>query len=293
MPASPNSSNVGGIIITFNPDERFNERVAAIAEQVTRLIIVDNASTRPLVLGQAFAEGRITIIQNNMNLGVATALNQGVRQLQRERFEWALTFDQDTLIEPTFVNEMVLLFSAYPDREKLAVIGAGYCAENEFYENGIVRGSYTEQKTVITSGSLVSIAAYNCIGGFLEALFIDHVDHEFCLSAWSNGYKVIRGRVPIMRHVIGKEKSFGFRKLSFTVSIHPPIRYYYRYRNPFILLRRHIMCHPSWLVKMILKKTIILIPIIVLSSDRLAIMSNAFRGFVDGVKSRSSVPKAS
>ena len=82
---------VCAVVVTFFPDAGFPERLEKIATQVSRVVVVDNGtsgrSSLNLDMALGIREG-ITCIRNRENIGVAAALNQGVRAALKggERF---------------------------------------------------------------------------------------------------------------------------------------------------------------------------------------------------------------
>jgi rhamnosyltransferase len=45
---------------------------------------------------------------------------------------------------------------------------------------------------VMTSGCLTNLAIWDESGGFSDELFIDEVDHDYCLNVRRHGYRVVR-----------------------------------------------------------------------------------------------------
>jgi rhamnosyltransferase len=109
---------------------------------------------------------------------------------------------------------------------------------------------WEEVDCVITSGSLLPLAAHFAIGPFRDEFFIDYVDEEYCFRARAKGYRVIRSRKQIMLHTIGSptlHKTLWIRKWT---SNHAPDRRYYIARNNTVLLREYGNCRAgTWILK--------------------------------------------
>jgi rhamnosyltransferase len=125
----------------------------------------------------------------------------------------------------------------------LAVIGSNYDDVTQRIPGAIDPASlddhWDEVDLVITSGSLLPLAAYFAIGPFREEFFIDYVDEDYCLRAKAKGYRVIRSRKHLMSHAIGSptlHANFGVRKWT---TNHSPDRRYYIARNNTVLLREY------------------------------------------------------
>src|SRR5256885_11781923 len=86
------------IVITRDPDDGFAERLRILATQVSLTVVVDNGSShekRPMIRSAA-SSVEAELIQNEANMGIAAALNRGIRVAEARGFRWALTMDQDT-----------------------------------------------------------------------------------------------------------------------------------------------------------------------------------------------------
>jgi glycosyltransferase involved in cell wall biosynthesis len=81
------ADRVCAVVITYFPDAGFPERLEKIAAQVSRVIVVDNGTTGQSGMNLEKALGateRVSCIRNGENLGVAAALNQGIRRALAE-----------------------------------------------------------------------------------------------------------------------------------------------------------------------------------------------------------------
>jgi rhamnosyltransferase len=95
--------SVGAVIVTYNPDQVFPDRLAAIANQVSRVVVIDNGSNpvSRIMLNRLSEKTKIEIIFNERNIGIASALNQGIKFLKSAELEWAITLDQDSHVDST------------------------------------------------------------------------------------------------------------------------------------------------------------------------------------------------
>jgi rhamnosyltransferase len=218
-----NGQDVCAITVAYHPDATFPLRVERTLREVGALIIVDNGS-RDAELGMLrhlATNSSITLISNLSNTGIASALNIGIRRATSLGFKWALLLDQDSWIDDDMVQTLLAVGAAYPDRDRLGVIGSGYRDANSpshDQKDEIVGDNWEEVESVITSGSLIPLKAYAAIGGFRDDFFIDHVDTEYCFRARAKGYRVIRTRKPIMSHAIGaitRHKVLWMEKFNF------------------------------------------------------------------------------
>lgn len=99
MLSSVDRDEVGAVVVFYNPDRACIERANRIAN-LCRCIVVDNtpADAHSPEVERAL-DARIGYLANVRNVGIATALNQGLERLIAEGRKYALLFDQDS--EPT------------------------------------------------------------------------------------------------------------------------------------------------------------------------------------------------
>ena len=242
---------VAALIITYNPDvERLRANVKAVRNQVSKVVIVDNASRNADIIYRLSEECGCKVIFQNDNNGIAKALNEGMKYLSAEGYDWVLTLDQDSVIGENLVLE--LMACALSD-SKCAIA----CPEIK-YEGWSKKAQehvqkYQEVKACMTSASLTSIICWREIGGYDESYFIDFVDNEFCMKLKIAGFKVIRNHDVVLSHMLGDsgELNIGFAKLRY--SHHAPLRYYYMTRNNIIFVEkyREYLNYPKEMIKIV------------------------------------------
>ena len=119
------ATNTAAVIVTYHPDASFSEHLERIARQVGRVFVVDNASNRDaLAMLQTLADksDSVVLIENEENLGVATAFNQGVRASRESGYAWVLTFDQDSWVDERLLTALAAVVSEHP-QPTLAPVG--------------------------------------------------------------------------------------------------------------------------------------------------------------------------
>jgi len=236
-------------------------------DQVSGVVVVDNnsGSAELSALKQMSSELGVHLILNNENLGIGAALNQGVRWAAEQGYTWVLMLDQDTVVAGDMVSTLAAVYEEFPEKEKLAVIGSNYRDSNGGnlfipINQGDER-SWQEVKTVITSGSLVSLAAYSALGPFREEFFMDCVDLEYCLRARSHGFRIVMTRKPLMDHALGATTMHTLPWKGTGTSNHLPVRRYYMTRNHIVLVREYLRKEPVWAISTLysrLKSTILI-----------------------------------
>ena len=79
-------------------------------------------------------------------------------------------------------------------------------------------GEIAAPTVVITSGNLLNAGHFQALGGFDESLFIDYVDHDFCLRAVIAGFHIVVSADASLSHSVGEAISrefLGFRILPY------------------------------------------------------------------------------
>ena len=285
----PQREKICAIVITYNPDEAFITRTAKILHQVGSLVVVDNGSDLPAVdmLKALPPHGATHLILNNDNVGIATALNQGVEWARECGYDWVLLLDQDTEPASSMIESLAGIYDDFGEEKKLSVIGSNYYNLNpqqpEYTFRSADRHSWVERRTVITSGSLISLDVISQIGPFRDEFFIDHVDDEYCFRARKNGFTVIMTRAPLMKHAIGTRKRHRLPGHTTETSNHSPLRRYYMSRNYVVLAKEYMFREPGWVLWKLYKLLKSVVLITVFEKDRVNKLHHMLRGVWHGV----------
>jgi rhamnosyltransferase len=251
-------SKICAIMVTYNPDSPLEQNIRAVLPQVDRLIIVDNGSELPIRehVETIASSCAVQVIWNKENLGLATALNIGIRSaLGRDDFAWIATFDQDSRVSAGFCDAMLEAYLACPYRERVGIIGPHHVELTEDATAGLSHhehDSFREITAVMQSGTFLSTEALRTCGLFDDSFFIDYVDFELCLRIRKNGLRIIEGTNAIIAHRLGNPSRHSLFGRTFTVSNHSALRRYYATRNRFRIYSRYLfsdfawICHDVW-----------------------------------------------
>ena len=205
------------------------------------IIIVDNTPNRDLKI----LSSQITYIALKDNLGIAKALNVGFQKAKEIGAQWVLTMDQDSVLPSNMIDEYIRFIDE--DHDSVGIISPlinMYEGENQKPSD-----TYCMVDTALTSGSLISMNAFDTSGGFKEEMFIDEVDFEFCWNIKRHGYLTYQLNRVLMQHQLGNTqevKLFGHHL--FYVTHHNYIRRYYMARNSHYVKKLHgdIMPKSPW-----------------------------------------------
>jgi rhamnosyltransferase len=309
MPASSprNLQNVCAVVVTFFPDEGVVDRLSAVHDQAGHLIVVDNGSNaQALAVLEAWRAGKpnVELLVLGRNTGLAAALNRGLAKAEELGFELAITFDQDSTPASGMVAELLRTLANYPESRRVAVVGPTIVDRNApvecyrwlrpnpvfpaLFQRVSCEDVYREDVTfVITSGALMPLAAYRELGPLQEDLFIDYVDHEYCLRARARGYRVlVAGRARLL-HALGAKRVMRVGRYSVRPTFHAADRLYYIYRNRIPLLKRYGLREFHWLAFDLLATGHNLFRVAFFEDDRWRKLSSVLEGTVDGLLGRT------
>ncbi|HTE29853.1 MAG TPA: glycosyltransferase family 2 protein [Chryseolinea sp.] len=250
-------NRVAGTVVLYNPPHSTYECISSYFDQVEKIYVVDNSVIpNEQLIDKLVQHDKIVYINNHGNLGIATALNIGARNAIINGFQFLLTMDQDTSLESTYVAKLMQsMMEAGP--ASVGIMSPRYTVDSE-----LKKPLLEEVLVTMTSGNILNLTAFQHVGPFLEELFIDHVDHEYCLRLWSNGYKVIQANDIQIIHRPGnivKLNAFG-KEIIF--SSHSPLRQYYFWRNGLYVARLYKKQYPAFnkMVRSLLMKEFLKVP---------------------------------
>lgn len=284
---------VAAIIVSYNPDSNLFDSINLLLNQVEKVIIVDNGSKEKYVKYiKSINEDKIEIILNKENLGIATALNIGVRKALENGYEWILTMDQDSKASPDMVKKMFNVYNSInrEERKDILSIFPNFVDERiQSIEENSNMNSYEYVDADITSGNLLRKEVFEKVGFFDDSLFIDLVDTDFCMRLNEKGIKMIKIRDAVLYHSLGESKTIKGILGSFNTSNHSALRRYYMTRNRFYIWEKYKGLNSFTLNrdKKLFKKEFV--KIILGEKDKVNKIKMVFRGYKDykkGIKGK-------
>jgi rhamnosyltransferase len=281
-----NAESICCVIITYNPDEGLVGLIDVINDQVRKVIIVDNNSALEgvTIIDAIQNKYKVDIIRNKTNLGIATALNQGVKEAMKFNFDFVLTFDQDSMPLDDIVRTIGDVYNSYHSKNEIGAIGVTYTSTFvDAFEEISNQKVYLEKDYLITSGCLISVDSFVQVGGFREDFFIDNVDLEYSLRLKKNDKKSLISRRPGMVHKAGNPLTKSFLGLKITSSNHNSFRRYYMSRNHILLTKDYFLLNPYFVLKLNFFYILSIFKIIVVEKHVMLKLKESFRGVLDGL----------
>jgi rhamnosyltransferase len=280
---------VCAVVVTFHPGHDVLRNLALVMAQAQRLVVVDNGSGAASLkmLREASAERGFALIENRSNLGIAAALNRGVRQALAEGYGWVVLFDQDSTVGGGFLDAMFWQLDRDPRRGRVAVVCPRYVDRDSGRLMIATRTRDGEIAVARTSGSLMPAWVFAECGWFVEELLIDQVDYEYCLRLRSRGYLIAECAGATLRHTLGApsvHRLFGVRL--FGTTNHSAARRYYLVRNRMWMLRRYWGEFPRWCVDACVATVKESVKILLVEDCRWSKLRHTALGVRDGVLGR-------
>jgi rhamnosyltransferase len=284
------------IMVTYNPDAALERNIRAMLPQVDKLIIVDNGSALPIRahIETIASSCAVQVIWNKENLGLATALNIGIRSaFVSDDFAWIATFDQDSRVAAGFRDAMLQAYLACPYRQSVGIIGPRHV---ELTENSTAGLSHHEEHdrfreitAVMQSGTFLSTEALRSCGLFDDSFFIDYVDFELCLRIRKNGLRIIEAPNATIVHRLGNPSRHNRFGRTFTVCNHSALRRYYAARNRFRIYFRYLFSDFAWICHDIWLWSKELIKLVLFEEDRAKKLAYIARGGWDALRGRGGM----
>ena len=225
---SAGNLHVAGVVVLFNPPEAVVANIRSYIDQIEILYVVDNSDIiDPILERELIALGKVSYLGNHGNPGQAHALNRGISTALEWGADFILTMDQDSSASPSLVSQMLAVLDEIPVRE------VGILAPFHLTKNRPTRPSsrWQEMFTIMLSGNLLNADAYRKTGPFLEELFLDYVDNEYCLRLRKNGFRIIQVNGALLDHSWGNMTENSFLGRRVVHLNYPPFRWYYIARN--------------------------------------------------------------
>jgi rhamnosyltransferase len=275
-------------IVTYKPSDALEKNVAALRGQVDGLVIVDNGSeeahlTRIDEIANSYA---CKVVRNGRNLGIAAALNIGVANAKARDCRWIVLFDQDSTVNNSFISSMLRTYQEASLSSSAGIVSPRHIDRNFSFYMPPLKDRRGHILATMTSGSMIPIELFDRCGLFDESLFIDYVDHEFCLRIRNAGYSIIESAGAELLHSLGKTSVRKCMAWKLVSSNHSAARKYYIARNRVWLYRRYYKKDFYWCWRDARLMAGDLLRTLILEDNTGAKLRNTFLGISDAIHGR-------
>jgi rhamnosyltransferase len=275
-------------VIFYKPSREQILRVIELAQIVQTVCIVLNGPTdHPHLIYKLNEVKNIKIIENFNNDGIARAINQAIDVfLGDSNCDLLILLDQDTIVTKDALNAALEIYAYqqnFPGTDFILACSLSDVkaqrSRGVVIEPAEISQRIRSVSSCETSGTILDRKVLRSVGRMNEALFIDGVDHEWCLRAKNNHVTIWRILSPHLTHSIGET---GVNILGRYFPLHTsPARHYYIIRNSFYIFYN---CHGSILRRLnILASAILRVPFyLYVSADRTKTAFHIWQGLRDG-----------
>ncbi len=291
------SNNVCAIIVTYRSGTELLECLEPIEDQVAQVVIVDNSSdteTNALLKDLQQQRPGLIVFYNPKNVGLAAALNTGIRYALEQSFPHILCLDHDSRAEPDMVARLLDAYSALAEQ---GIKKVGIVAANPFDTNigkwllpGLQQQAQNivEAEKPIMSGSMINAEVFAEVGLFDESLFLYFVDNDFCLRCAEKGWKIFICRDAVLHHREGHKqirrvlwKRVIYRNYGFSARYYIARSSVYMFRK-CLRHRRYRYC-----CRLVGRMFSDFLRVLLMGKPKAKLLAFTFKGLFDAVKGRS------
>jgi GT2 family glycosyltransferase len=231
------------------------------------VLVVDNGSEDDSVEQLRLCYPNLDILELESNLGFAEGNNSGMRQALSCGADYVLILNNDTLVHPNMLFELIKVAHANP---KTGMVGPKmFCTDQ--LDMLFAAGSFVDWKTgnlnhrgifepddlykgiidsepvdfIVGCGVLIRKQLIETVGGFNPAYYLNFEDVELGIEAWRSGFQVWFVPRAVMWH-----------KVSATLGMASPANTYYMTRNTLLFFWRNTSLINRWVVLRIMLRTI-------------------------------------
>jgi rhamnosyltransferase len=278
--------------ITFEPTEdQLRQTIRNLCACSASAAIFDNSAStarREFVKGICEQVG-ISYLGSGANCGTGVALNALTDLALARGLRWLLYFDQDSEFDDEYAPALRSTLRLAEANSRVAAVGSLIrTSELKASSTGARANRFDIVTYTIASGTLIRVSGARSAGGFDEDLFLDTVDHEFCLRLKALGWVMLRDNRRFLRHEVGSDSRRIWIGLRMTISRHPAWRRELMWRNSLIIFRRYYGRFPLAMLKHLMIRGVDTILCCVVYRD-MSYLRSALRGIRTGLSLESGM----
>lgn len=283
------NGNIACVIVLYKPSDGNIKNIYNTAKYFSDIVVVDNTIdvTYEDRIKKIINELGIKYVRNYNRGGVAGGFNLGIKKFLNDT-KYALFLDQDTEIiaDPVETIMRVINEIKLSNKETKTIGGISLNRKYKLFAptNDTGQNGFRKCGPMQTSGMLMNLEVYKNIGGYDESLFIDEVDHDYCLRAIDRGYIFYETEKIFLYHELGDQKEYRFLFKKVVVHYHGAFRHYYMTRNLLLLCSRFYSRHKRYMLKRIMARIINVIKLVIYEDEKILKLKENLRGVYDGVK---------
>mgnify|MGYP003110814356 FL=1 len=304
-------TSVAAVIVSYRSDERLFRGLEALTPQVGRIIVVDNDSgdevTEKLKEVAEAGGGKVRLVLNDENVGLAAAQNQGIRLALEDGADWVLLLDDDSVPDAGMVEALLAAHADHPSPGRIGLVAPrlhdeegtlkarAYVSRHAFDFRPVRFGPGDVLDNVafaIASGSLVKAEVFREVGLMREDFFVDYIDFEFAFRMRRFGWGLVAVGDAGLEHRLGEFEHKRLLGRDFRFNSHSGFRRYYIYRNRMRVWRAYGLRLPAFFAFEAASIALDLAKLILLEDDKLEKLGGIGRGVMHALLGRGTRPAA-
>jgi len=238
--AADSVRSVTAVITTYNCYTSIERTIVAVANQVGRVIVVDNGSEPETLdaIRSAIERNRLQtceLLPQGRNLGIGAAINIGVCAALATGAEYVLTLDDDTEVSPGAVARLVRCFMDH-EAEHVGIVWAHWIEAIDFPQTSCREEDAPRSVDRIpTSGCMIRREVFESVGMYREDYFLDFTCYEYCHRIIGAGWRVLISPTATVFQRSGDKVLRKFFGRTVVVTNYPAERLFILCRNGFVL----------------------------------------------------------
>lgn len=300
----PPVAGLAALVVGFQPELDVLEKLlATLLQEASLVILADNGGCEELFVRHPELRKRVQHLPMGGNQGLGEALNRGFDFAATRDCQYVATFDQDSEPPIGMLSRLVQTHLEL-DRQgvRCAAVGPTYFDRREgaakkfpLYRevNGKIArlgqtvpldpGSLQAVDVLITSGMMVSMAAWSAGLKYDSKLFVDYTDTDWCFRARAAGYRLFVDLRCEMGHAMSDAPPVRVGRLN--LLRYSPVRRYFYFRNTVYFVRQPFVSR-AWKRRLLAGLCIRLVSNFVIDAKRWQGTRMAILGLWDGVNGR-------
>ena len=293
------TNTVYAIVVLYSPDLGvLDSLVWSTLPMVDKIVLVNNDLDSSVLnfLKKWDKEKQIKLLFMSNNIGLAAGINAGIRWAAEQQCSHVLLLDQDSIPKENMVKHLLeVTYELELEGILVGAVGARHIDPRTGYQSSFEQQKYKflakevqEKNSCIqvsylqSSGSLIGIKALNILGLMDEALFIHHIDQEWCLRASNLGFKSFGVSNALMEHIVGDKVVRIWLGYWRDIHLHSPLRDYFAFRNSTLLYKRKYIPF-KWKIVDMARLLFMFVFYSLFIPPRVNHASMMFRGLWDGI----------
>ena len=267
-----------GIVVLYNPTHEVLKNIESYRTDLSTLFVVDNSDKPHPEIEKSLRElSHTSFVSMQGNKGIAAALNKGMNLAQEKGAEWVLTMDQDSVAQPSMMGIMTNYIEDHPAKD-VGIVSPFHVIHNQLPVSDL---EFEDVPTTMTSGNLVHMSVFKTVGPFDEKLFIDYVDHEFCLRLRSHNFRIVQLNTAHLTHHLGNYTQSEIAGHTVGYTNHNFVRRYYITRNRLYVSSLYKKAFPDFYQREMHEFNHELYKIILFERNKYKKITSIVRGYLD------------